>query len=384
MDTYAHVIRSREGYPLLTWDKEGTESAKLVKIDLLGNRSLAVIRDTLAALEEEGTTIDRHTWHPAEDEATVDLIARGDTMGVFYIESPAMRLLQKKTGKGDFEHIVIHSSLIRPAANAYIEEYVQRVHGKRWEPVHELFEQIVKESYGIMCYQEDVSKTAIVLAGFSEHDGDQLRKVVAKKHKHKRLAAYERQFAEGCSARGIEQDVRERIWSMILSFDGYSFCKPHSASYAMVSFQSAYLRVHHPAPFMAAVLSNRGGFYTEGAYISEARRMGLELRGPDINESIYRYQGTHHRIVIGFMAIRELSYRSIRMILDEREKGGAFTSLDDLTERITLSHTDIAVLASAGVFDSIAGTADRQEQVRILLVSENGTREENRSCSGRR
>jgi len=376
IDTYAHVVLSREGYPLLTWEKEGVESAGLVKIDLLGNRSLAVIRDTLADLEKAGISIDRDSWRPAEDEATIELIARGDTMGVFYIESPAMRLLQKKTGKGDFEHIVIHSSLIRPAANAYIEEYVRRVHGSTWEPVHPLFEQIVQESYGIMCYQEDVSKTAIVLAGFSEHDGDQLRKVVAKKHKHKRLAAYEKQFEEGCRSHGITQDVRERIWSMILSFDGYSFCKPHSASYAMVSFQSAYLRVHHPAPFMAAVLSNRGGFYSEGAYISEARRMGLELRGPDINESVYRYQGAKHHLIVGFMAIRDLSYRSVQTILAERQKEGAFTSLEDISERITLPHTDIAVLASAGVFDSIAGNADREEQVRSLLI--NGKRAKGR------
>ncbi len=368
IDTYAPVTRSREGYPLLTWEKEGVESAGLVKIDLLGNRSLAVIRDTLASLAEEGIIIDRHTWRPSEDTPTVELLARGESMGVFYIESPAMRLLQKKTEKGDFDHIVIHSSLIRPAANAYVSEYVERVHGKKWEPVHPLFEEIVKESYGIMCYQEDVSKTAIALAGFSEYDGDQLRKVVAKKNREKKLAAYEKQFFEGCLKRGMKKEVTEKIWGMILSFDGYSFCKPHSASYSMVSFQSAFLRTHHPAPFMAAVLSNRGGFYSEAAYISEARRMGLQVYGPDINESGYRYQGKGSRLTIGFMTVRELSYAAVQSILTERERHGFFGSLEDASSRIALSQSDIASLTSAGVFDSIAGNLPRTVQTRILLT----------------
>lgn len=130
------ILRSGDGYPLLSWEKEGTEQAGFVKIDLLGNRSLAVIRDTLGNLREEGVFIDERTWQPAEDAETVDALARGgDSMGVFYIESPpAMRQLQKKTGRGDFAHIVIHSSIIRPAANKYINEYVQRLKGKRWEP----------------------------------------------------------------------------------------------------------------------------------------------------------------------------------------------------------------------------------------------------------
>ncbi len=368
IDTYAPLTRSREGYPLLTWEKEGVESAGLVKIDLLGNRSLAVIRDTLSSLSDEGIIIDQSTWRPAEDPATVDILSRGESMGVFYIESPAMRLLQKKTEKGDFDHIVIHSSLIRPAANAFVSEYVERVHGKKWEPVHPLFEEIVKESYGIMCYQEDVSKTAIALAGFSEYDGDQLRKVVAKKNREKRLAAYEKQFAAGCRERKVSEAVITKLWSMILSFDGYSFCKPHSASYSMVSFQSAYLRAHYPAPFMAAVISNRGGFYSEAAYISEARRMGLKVSGPDINESSYHYRGSGSRITVGFMAVRELSYSGVQDILSQRSHGGLYQSLEDVAERLSLTHTDIASLASCGVFDSISGNLSREQQVRTLLI----------------
>ena len=178
---YAPIEKSAEGFPLLAWEKEGSESAGFVKIDLLGNRSLAVIRDTLKNLEEQGIFIDRNLWQPIDDKATIEALACGDSIGVFYIESPAMRQLQKKTNKGDFEHIVIHSSIIRPAANKFISEYVRRLKGGKWEPLHPKLEKILDESYGILCYQEDVSKTAIALAGFSEADADKLRKINGKK-----------------------------------------------------------------------------------------------------------------------------------------------------------------------------------------------------------
>jgi len=155
---YAPIESSAEGFPLLAWEKDGAEAAGLVKIDLLGNRSLAVIRDALRNLEEQGIVIDRDTWRPIDDAATIAALARGDSMGVFYVESPAMRQLQRKTGRGDFEHIVIHSSIIRPAANKFISEYVRRLKGGKWQPLHPKLEKILDETYGILCYQEDVSK----------------------------------------------------------------------------------------------------------------------------------------------------------------------------------------------------------------------------------
>ena len=158
INRYAPIEKSLEGYPLLAWEKEGAEAAGFIKIDLLGNRSLAVIRDTLLNLEQNGVHIDPLQWRPAEDISTVEALARGDSIGVFYIESPAMRQLQRKTGRGDFDHIVIHSSLIRPAANRFINEYVRRVKGGQWKPLHPRLEHILNESYGILCYQEDVSK----------------------------------------------------------------------------------------------------------------------------------------------------------------------------------------------------------------------------------
>jgi DNA polymerase-3 subunit alpha/error-prone DNA polymerase len=372
---HAPVERSAQGYPLLAWEKEGTEAAALVKIDLLGNRSLAVIRDALANLGEEDIVIDTDTWRPAEDAATQEALARGDSLGVFYIESPAMRQLQRKTGKGDFDHIVIHSSIIRPAANAFINEYVRRLKGGAWEPLHPRLGKILGETYGILCYQEDVSKTAVALAGFSEAQADTLRKVIAKKASGERLSRYEKLFREGCDRQGIPQQTVTQVWDMMLSFDGYSFCKPHSASYAMVSFQSAYLRVHHPAAFMAAVLSNQGGYYHPQAYISEIRRMGLTLAGPDINRSRYRYHAEGTTVVIGFMAIANLGSQAAGNIIAQREGQGPFRDLGEVSSRLDVQRDDLVALVAAGVFDSLDSALPRSAQLRILLTTARGGRD---------
>ena len=179
---YVPVERSAKGIHIIQWEKDQTEMAGLVKIDLLGNRSLAVIRDTLAAIRKNtGKTIDYASLNPIDDPATLDLLSRGDTMGVFYVESPAMRQLQQRTGRGDFEHLVIHSSIIRPAANRYIQEYIRRLHGAPYQPLHPSLKELLAETYGILVYQEDVVRVAMALAGFNWGEADGLRKVISKK-----------------------------------------------------------------------------------------------------------------------------------------------------------------------------------------------------------
>ena len=157
---YVPIEKAPKGVPLIQWDKEGAEDAGLVKIDLLGNRSLGVIRDALTNVRANGIDFDESRWEPEDDPATRDTVARGRTMGCFYIESPAMRLLHQKAGNGDFDHLVVHSSIIRPAANAYIQEYLRRLHGGSWDPIHPLLADVLDETFGIMVYQEDVSRAA--------------------------------------------------------------------------------------------------------------------------------------------------------------------------------------------------------------------------------
>ncbi len=203
IDEYVPVEPAPKGVPIIQWEKDAAEEAGLVKIDLLGNRSLGVIRDAVANVRANGTAFDEHKWEPEDDPATQNTIAAGRTMGCFYIESPATRLLQQRTRVGDFEHMVIHSSIIRPAANDFIREYIRRLRGGRWEPIHPLLADVLDETYGIMVYQEDVSKTAMAVAGFDHIEADGLRKVLSKKDKVRQLRDYRQRFVAGARARGV-------------------------------------------------------------------------------------------------------------------------------------------------------------------------------------
>lgn len=352
IDEYVPLEPAPKGVPVIQWEKDATEEAGLVKIDLLGNRSLGVIRDAIADVRTNGGHFDDERWEPEDDPATRRIIAAGRTMGCFYIESPATRLLQQKTGVGDFEHIVVHSSIIRPAANAFIREYIRRLHGGSWEPIHPLLTEVLDETYGIMVYQEDVSKTAMAVAGFDHAEADGLRKVMSKKDKQRRLQDYRRRFFEGARARGVDEVKIEEIWQMMMSFSGYSFCKPHSASYARVSFQSAFLKAHHPAEFMAAVISNQGGYYSTFAYVSEARRMGLQILPPDVNASRERWQGRGAAVRVGLMAVAHLEAETRQRITALRRKK-PYDSLTDFLQRVRPAEPETRALIHAGAFDAL-------------------------------
>ncbi|WP_448382999.1 DNA polymerase III subunit alpha [Desulfosoma sp.] len=359
VDRRVPVERAAKGVRIIQWEKDQAEEGGLVKIDLLGNRSLGVIRDALAMVEENtGRRVDYASLNPLDDPETQALLARGDTMGVFYVESPAMRQLQRKTRRGDFEHLVIHSSIIRPAANRYIHAYIERLHGAPSEPLHPALKDLLEETYGILVYQEHVVLCAMALAGFQWAEADGLRKVLSKKSREQ-IEDYRRRFEEGCRARGVDDDVIGAIWDMFTSFAGYSFCKPHSASYALVSFKSAWLKVHYPAEFMAAVIANGGGYYTAFAYVSEARRMGLEVFGPDVNESRWPCWGTGRRIRLGLQLLRGIRREVVERLLAERSRNGPFKSLDDLFGRVPLPPSDAAVLAKSGALDALAGPLHR-------------------------
>jgi error-prone DNA polymerase len=350
-----------KGVNVIQWEKDQAEDAGLVKIDLLGNRSLAVIRDALAAVEAgNGVVIPYDRFNPLQDLRTKEMIRTGDTVGVFYVESPAMRQLQQKTATGEFERLVIHSSIIRPAANKYIREYVRRLRGGSYKSIHPLVDEILPDSFGIMVYQEDVAKVVIAMAGFDAASADNLRKVLSKKHKAKKLAEYRKQFESCAAARGFTLEVVEAVWQMILSFGGYSFCKPHSASYALVSFKSAYLRAHYPAEFMAAVISNRGGYYATFAYISECRRMGLQILPPDVNDSAIAYTGGDGRVRVGLMQVQGMKSASREEIVDRR-RDGPYRSFEDFLARTGIDPADVRLLIKAGAFDAIAGGRTRPE-----------------------
>lgn len=354
-----------DGLQLIQWEKDQTEDAGLVKIDLLGNRSLSVVRDTIKMVKHDnGHELSYPKLNPLNDEQTKALLAQGESMGIFYVESPAMRQLQQKAGTGDFENLVVHSSLIRPAANRWINEYVRRLRGGAYPGLHPFLDELLHESMGILCYQEDVMRAAVELAGFSHAKADQLRRSLSGK-KGIPLKDLAVEFKGGLLRQGFSDTQVDTLWSMVESFSGYSFCKAHSASYALVSFKAAYLKAHHPPEFMAALLNNGGGYYSTQAYVSELRRMGLDLRGPDINQSEVDYTAHEKSVRVGLKQVRELGLDNARRIVDGREDR-LYRSLDDFLRRCPVPVPAVACLIQAGAFDGLHGRGCRTPLLRQL------------------
>jgi error-prone DNA polymerase len=360
--------------PVIQFEKDGAEDAGLIKIDLLGNRSLAVIRDAITAVHgNTGRLIDYTSQDAGDDPATKALFRTGQTMGVFYTESPASRMLCAKSRADSFELLVLNTSIIRPASNRFIREYLQRLHGKPYAPLHPVLRDTLAGTFGIMVYQEDVVNVCAVYAGMPLATADGLRKSLQKKRPVKQLAAYAEEFFQGALALGRDVETTKQVWEMIMSFAGYSFCKGHSASYIQVAQHACYLRANYPAEFMAAVLANGGGFYHPFAYVAEARRMGLTILPPDVNASDIRTTGHGREVRIGLQFIKGLSAEGAEKTVrksgswEVRKLGSweaeacpePYRDLEDLRARAGLSTEDLRILIKAGACDSIAGGMTR-------------------------
>ena len=246
------------------------------------------------------------------DPATARIIREGRTMGCFYIESPAMRQLLVKLEVSSYEQLTAASSVIRPgvAESGMMQQYIERHRGL--QPVEYLdprMEALLGETYGVMVYQEDVIRVAHEIAGMSLGEADLLRRAMSGKGRSKEaMEKLKRRFITMAAGRGMKRATASEIWRQIESFAGYSFCKAHSAAYARVSYQAAYLKAHYPAEMLAAVLANHGGFYGPSAYIEEARRLGIGILPPDINRSALEYDGGGRRIQIGLDVIANVTH----------------------------------------------------------------------------
>lgn len=343
--------------PVIQFEKDGAEDAGLVKIDLLGNRSLAVIRDGIEAVRiNTGRVLDYTSAEAGEDPETRKLFAAGKTLGVFYTESPASRLLCIKSKAERFELLVLNTSIIRPASNRFIRIYLERLHGAQYDPLDPSLRDVLAETFGVMVYQEDVVNVCAAFAGMPLATADGLRKALSKKRPVKALAAYAREFFAGAIALGRNEESAKQVWNMVMSFAGYSFCKGHSCSYIQVAQQSCYLRAHYPAEFFAAVLANGGGFYAPFAYVAEARRAGVTILPPDINASRFETTGCGTEIRVGLQFIKGLSAGAVGKIL-----GGKARGLPDLRAR--LRPDDLRLLIKVGACDSIAEGKTRPEML---------------------
>jgi DNA polymerase III alpha subunit len=305
-----------------------------------------------------------------DDPATQELIRSGKTIGCFYIESPGMRSLLVRTDCHTFEMLTAVSSVIRPgvAESGMMKEFIERHKdpSRRKYLIPEM-ETYLGETYGVMVYQEDVIKVAHHVVGLSLEEADFLRRAMSgKMRSHKAMALIQDKFFSCCAEKKYSDEVAHELWKQIESFAGYAFCKAHSASFALLSFQVAYLKAHYPAEFMAAVLTNQGGYYSSAVYISEAQRLGIKVLLPSINASSYAYTGMGKKIRIGLMAIRSMGGEHAAAIIAEREAHGRYTSLADFLSRTRSGYEQTKSLIVCGAMDGLKQT--RPTLLRLLDV----------------
>jgi DNA-directed DNA polymerase III PolC len=366
---YTSIQTSPLGWPVIAWEKDGTEDAGLVKIDFLGNRSLGVLRDSIVQVNssnKQGKQIYWESFLPIGDNKTREQIEKGDTLGVFYIESPATRQLLKKMKNGSYKHIVLASSIIRPAANRYINEYVRRLHGGAYRPFPEPIAAVLDENYGIMVYQEDVVRVAMTV-GFSITEADNLRKTLSRKDKQKKLKNFEKKFKTFAEEKNFNSEIIDILWKNILSFDGYSFSKAHSASYALVSYKLSWIKRYYPLIFYTAVINNGGGYYTRQIYLNAVRRCGFKIKGPDINLSSIEYRSAGNTMFIGLIQLKGLTQVFLDNIINKRNVCGFFKTYFDFLGRINPDNGSLRILVRSGALDSISDGLTRPQMIWVYF-----------------
>jgi DNA polymerase-3 subunit alpha len=343
------------------FDNSVVESAGLLKMDFLGLKTLTLIKDTVKIVKAR-TGIDLvPDDFPLDDEKTYELFQRGDTVGIFQYESPGMQKHMKNLKPTVFDDLIAMNALYRPGPMEYIPSFIARKHGEE-EITYDLpdMEEYLQETYGITVYQEQVMLLSQKLAGFSKGDADVLRKAMGKKI-FALLQKLKPQFLDGGEKNGHPRDVLEKIWKDWEAFASYAFNKSHSTCYAYIAYQTAYLKAHYPAEYMAAVLSNNMNDIKQVTFfMEECKRMGLEVLGPDVNESYYKFAVNKDNAVrFGMGAIKGVGRSAVETIVENRKKDGPYKSVFDLAKRVDLRAANKKAfenLALAGGFDSFTDT----------------------------
>lgn len=346
----------KEGQVVTQYEMRPLEELGLLKLDFLGLKTLTVIQEAVGHVQEkQGVQLDLASL-PMDDPETFALLNRGDTVAVFQVESKGMRDLLRRIGLSRFEDLIAMIALYRPGPMNMLDDFVARKHGKVAIVYdHPLLEPILKETYGVMLYQEQVQFAANKLAGFSLGQGDILRRAMGKK-KPEEMATQRESFIEGCKATNdIPAKVAEKIFGTIQHFAGYGFNKSHSAAYAILSYQTAYLKAHYPAEFMAAVCScDMNNADKLPIFIAEAQEMGLEIYPPNVNESQSRFKPEQDGIRFGMAGIKNVGAGAVDSIIREREGNGPFSGLVDFCARMGAQNVNKKVVESlvkSGAFD---------------------------------
>jgi DNA-directed DNA polymerase III PolC len=351
-----------KGFPITHFDMYTADKMKLYKLDILSQRGLGHIKDCIDIVKKnKNEAIDVHRVSDfKKDPYLNELLMKGKTIGCFYIESPAMRQLLRKLDCDNYLTLVAASSVIRPgvAESGMAREYVIRHHSKgKYKVIHPKIDEILKETYGVMVYQEDVIKVAHYFAGLTLAEADMLRRAMAWKFRvDDGFKQMEVKFFANCKSLGYTEEVAGEVWRQMEGFAGFSFCKAHSASYAVESYQSLFLKAYYPMEFMVAVINNFGGYYNTEFYVNEARRAGAHIHPPSVNRSEYLTIIEGIDIFLGFIHVKSLETTIAERIPEERKLHGNYSSLEDFCERIKPGMEQLFILVKTGALRFIGKT----------------------------
>lgn len=365
-----------KGFPIVQFDMNVAEDIGFEKFDILSQRGLGTINDTVKLIKKtRNIEIDIRDTSISKDEKICNTyLAEGKTIGCFYIESPAMRGLLRRLKCDNYKILVAASSIIRPgvAQSGMMREYIFRHnHPDQFEYFHEVFKQHLGETYGIMVYQEDVIKISQYFGGLTLADGDILRRAMSGKGRSiEKLQEVKANFFSSCEKKGHSLQMTAEAYRQIESFAGYSFCKAHSASYAVESYQSLYLKVYYPLEFMVSVINNMGGFYRTEVYIHETKMSGGIIRNPCVNASDFQTTLHEKEVYLGFMHLQGLETRIAHFIIEERTRNGNYKSLEDFIRRVPIGLETAQILIFIGAF-RFTGKQKNEllVEIRMLLVN---------------
>jgi DNA polymerase-3 subunit alpha len=357
LDNYIPLCTAKDTDLYATqYDGSHVESVGLLKMDFLGLKTLSIIRDAVENIKKsKGITINIDDL-TLDDKKTFELFSNGETTGIFQFESTGMKRYLRELQPNRFEDLIAMNALYRPGPMEYIPQFIRRKHGL--EPIDypiPVMEEILNDTYGITVYQEQVMLLSQELAGFTKGEADSLRKAMGKK-KRSIMDELKVKFIEGCNKKGYDVKLIDKIWSDWEAFAQYAFNKSHSTCYALVAYQTGYLKAHYPAEYMAAVLSrNISDIKKITTFMDETRRMGMQVLGPDVNESNLKFTvNKAGNIRFGLGAIKGVGEAAVIQLIEEREKNGLYKDIYDLAERVnlnSLNKKNLEAMAVAGAFD---------------------------------
>ncbi|MCX6334247.1 MAG: DNA polymerase III subunit alpha [Bacteroidia bacterium] len=353
---YTALDMPPKGFPTTQWDMYTAEEIGFEKLDILSQRGIGHIRESAEIiLRNRSIDVDVHAIQKFKSDTKIkEYLRSGETKGCFYVESPSMRGLLQKLKCDDYTTLVAASSIIRPgvARSGMMREYIYRFHNPdKFKYLHPVMKEQLEETFGVMVYQEDVLKVCHYFAGLDLADADTLRRAMSGKYRSKQeMQRIVDKFFSNCHEKGYSDELTKEVWRQIESFAGYSFSKAHSASYAVESFQSLYLKAHFPLEFMVAVINNFGGFYRTWVYVHEARRYGATIQLPCVNKSNYKTTIDGTDIYLGFIHVMSLEDKLGISIEENRLAEGSFSDLSDFVARLNPGLEQVILLIRAGAF----------------------------------